>query len=78
MIEVINVQPLENYMLKLEFNNTEVKYFDMKSYLNHGIFKELQDLRIFNSVKIFFETINWSNGADLCPEVLYENSTFEI
>ena len=41
-------------MIKLNFNNNEVKYFDMKSYLNHGIFRELQDLRIFNSVKKFF------------------------
>ncbi|MBM2816261.1 MAG: hypothetical protein HW421_3023 [Ignavibacteria bacterium] len=74
MISVCKVKPLDNYMLLLEFNNSETKIFDMKEYLNHGIFQELKDINIFNSVKISFDTIEWINGADLCPEVLYEKS----
>ncbi|MDT3740157.1 MAG: DUF2442 domain-containing protein [Candidatus Kapabacteria bacterium] len=78
MITVKRVEPKENYILELEFNNSEIKYFDMKEYLNHGIFKELENPKLFNSVKVFFETINWDNGADLCPEVLYKKSTYDI
>jgi hypothetical protein len=78
MITVKSVKPKENYILELEFNNSEIKYFDMKEYLNHGIFKELKNPKLFNTVKVFFETINWDNGADLCPEVLYKNSTIAI
>ena len=74
MVSVTNVEPLDDYILKLEFNNTEIKYFDMKSYLDHGIFKDLRDISIFGSVKLFFDTINWSNGADICPDILYEKS----
>ncbi|MBM4033804.1 MAG: DUF2442 domain-containing protein [Planctomycetes bacterium] len=28
----------------------------------------------FNAVRVSFDTIAWPNGADLCPEVLYEES----
>lgn len=75
MVSVTKVEPLDDYILKLEFNNSEIKYFDMKSYLNHGIFKDLKDVKVFRSVKLFFDTINWSNGADLCPDMLYEESS---
>ena len=43
-----------------------------------GIFSEsaasLKDTAIFNSVHVSFDTLEWSNGADLCPEVLYSDS----
>ncbi len=78
MISVVDVKPLDNYILQLEFDNSEIKYFDMKSYLEHGIFSELKEKKIFEEVKIFYDTINWSNGADLCPETLYQKSTFSL
>jgi len=45
-----------------------VKKFDVKPYLGIGIFKELQDLSVFNSVTPFLGSIQWSNGVDLCPD----------
>ncbi len=74
MIAVTKVQPLDDYKLLLKFSNSEQKVFDMSSYLNHGIFKELKDKKVFNSVRISFDSIEWNNGADLCPDVLYEKS----
>lgn len=46
----------------------------MKPFLEKGIFKELQDKNMFNSVKINFDTIEWENEADMNPEMLYEDS----
>lgn len=46
----------------------------MKPYLEKGVFKELKDISIFNSVKVSFDTIEWKNEADLDPEMLYEDS----
>lgn len=46
----------------------------MKPYLNFGIYKDLKNEMIFNSVKISFDSIEWSNEADIDPEVLYEES----
>ncbi|HOD39559.1 MAG TPA: DUF2442 domain-containing protein [Candidatus Wallbacteria bacterium] len=71
---VKSVKALANYTLLLSFDNNEVKIFDMKPYLDKGIFKKLKDEEIFKSVKISFDTIEWPNGADICPEILYDES----
>lgn len=68
---VINVKPEQNFKLLITFNNGERKRFDVKPYLGIGIFKELQDVSLFNSVKPFLGSIQWSNGVDLCPDTLY-------
>ena len=71
---VINVKPEQNYTLLITFNNGEVKRFDVKPYLGIGIFNELNDLSLFNSVKPTLGSIQWANGADLCPDTLYLES----
>jgi len=71
---VNNVKALNDYKLELTFENKEVKIFDVKPYLDTGLFKTLKDKNIFKMVKISFDTIEWPNGIDLDPEVLYEKS----
>lgn len=71
---VKNVKPSSDYTLCIEFTNGEIRLFDMKPYLNTGIFKELQNKAIFNSVRPFLGSIQWKNGLDLCPDTLYEKS----
>jgi len=71
---VTNVKPSQNYTLQVTFSNGEVKNFDVKPYLGIGIFKELQDLGVFHSVKPFMGSVQWSNGVDLCPDTLYLDS----
>ncbi len=66
--------PHPNYTLTLVFTNDEVKVFDVKPYLQIGIFRELQDLTLFNSVKPFLGSIQWKNGQDFCPDTLYLDS----
>ena len=68
------MKPEQNYSLLLNFSNGEVKWFDIKPYLEIGIFRELQELSIFNSVKPFLGSIQWVNGVDLCPDTLYMES----
>lgn len=71
---VKEVKALENYLLYLKFDNNEEKIFDVKPYLEIGIFKELKDIKKFQSVKISFDSIEWINHADFDPEMLYEKS----
>ncbi|NQU38628.1 MAG: DUF2442 domain-containing protein [Lentisphaerae bacterium] len=71
---VKEVTPLDGYELLLTFGNGEVRTFDMKPYLDHGVFAQLRDERVFRTVHVSFDTIEWENGADLCPEVLYSES----
>lgn len=71
---VANVIPEHNFTLRITFNNGEVKCFDVKPYLGIGAFRELQDLSLFNSVKPFLGSIQWTNGLDFCPDTLYLES----
>lgn len=73
---VTAVKPLNNYVLHLTFKNGEQKEFDMKPYLETGIFKELKDEAIFKTARISFDTVSWVNEADIDPETLYHESTF--
>lgn len=71
---IIDVQPLDGYRLLLTFDNREKRVFDVSPYLNLGKFSELKDIKIFNSVKVKFDSIEWGNQLDLDPELLYKNS----
>ena len=71
---VLEVKPAEDYNITLTFSNGEVKIFDMKPYLDTGIFRELKDTSLFNSVRMFLGSVQWQNGQDLCPDTLYLES----
>jgi hypothetical protein len=73
--ELKAVSPQDDYMLLLTFENGEQRLFDMKPLLNKGIFRELKDPAMFNTVRVCFHSIAWKNEADLAPEILYPNST---
>ena len=70
-----DVKPQDDYLLLLTFENGEKRQFDMKPYLDLGIFQELKDLKLFKTVRKSFDTIEWDNEADLDPELLYQKST---
>ena len=73
--KAIDVKPLKNYMLEIVFDNGEKKIFDVKPYLKFKQFKELENEKQFKKVKIAGLSIEWENGADICPDELYNNST---
>ena len=68
------VHPGVDYTLTILFDNNEERIFDVKPYLDRGIFTQLKDHRIFNSVKPLLGSIQWINGLDFCPDTLYEES----
>lgn len=63
-LAIKDVKPKDNYLLNLTFENGEKRQFDMKPYLDFGIFQELKDLRLFKTVKTSFDSIEWDNEAD--------------
>ena len=72
--KAIDVKTLKNYMLEITFDNGEKKIFDVKPYLKFELFKELENEEAFRKVKIAGLSIEWENGADICPDELYYNS----
>jgi hypothetical protein len=71
MKKVISVIPLNDYRLQIEFDSKEVRIFDVKPYLNFGIFKELKNEEYFKNVRTSLDSIAWKNGQDFSPETLY-------
>ncbi|MDR0546907.1 MAG: DUF2442 domain-containing protein [Dysgonamonadaceae bacterium] len=71
---VKDVKPQQDYTLHLWFKNGEEGIFDVKPYLDKGIFRELKDLSMFNSVHPDGLSIEWDNEASLCPDTVYLES----
>jgi len=74
-LSIKKVKPLDDYNLELTFENNEIRIFDVKPYLDTGLFKTLKDEKIFKMVKVSYDTIEWPNKVDLDPEVLYEKAS---
>lgn len=73
-LAIKEVKPQDNYLLVLTFENGEKRQFDMKPYLDLGVFQDLKDISLFNTVKTNFDSIEWANEADFDPEILYQKS----
>ena len=71
---VKNVIAHADYRVELEFENGEIRLFDVSPYLEKGIFKNLKNPAYFNRVKPFLGSIQWPGGQGFCPDTLYEDS----
>jgi uncharacterized protein DUF2442 len=74
MHKVVTVRANDDYSLDLEFDDGSKRRFDVKPYLEFGIFKELKDKKYFKRVRIAFGTVQWPNEQDISPETLYTES----
>ncbi|MCI8411000.1 MAG: DUF2442 domain-containing protein [Clostridia bacterium] len=72
--KAIDVKVLDNYELEIIFNNKEKRIFDVKPYFKFKQFEVLKDFKKFQTVKVGGLSIQWVNGADICPDELYNNS----
>ncbi len=71
---VKSVNAVQDYVLEIVFNNNEKKVFDVKPFLNFGLFSELKDIIMFQTAKAELGTVIWENGLDICPDNLYLES----
>ena len=71
---IIDVSYVEDYKLKLKFENNEYKLVELQPHLDGKIFEPLQDIAYFKSVALNrdIDTIVWPNNADFSPDFLYE------
>ena len=67
----VKVFPEDDYTLKVEFDNGEVKIFNVKPYIQGEWYGKLADKAYFRSVKTDGYTVVWPEGQDLCPDELY-------
>ncbi len=76
---VVVVRPLEPYRLELTFDEGTVGVVDLEGWLIGlgGVFAPLEDKAFFRQVRLCSDggTVEWPNGVDLCPDVLYSRAT---
>ena len=71
-VKKVAVKP--DYKLRLTFSDGKARIFDVKPFLDKGIFRELRDESLFKSARVWHGTVRWSGGQDICPDTLYEDS----
>ncbi len=70
--EVRKVEARDDHTLVLTFEDGERKLFDMKPYLDGGVFRELKDIEMFKTVRVCFSSVALANDVDFDPEALYD------
>jgi hypothetical protein len=71
MPTIIEVKPLENFILWVRYSDAVSGYLNVKSFISGGISQALLNEQYFKQVHIDeFGGICWDNGFDFCPNVV--------
>ncbi len=70
-LEVVKAEYVNDYKVKLWFNNNITKVVDLKNSLVGAVFQPLHDINVFKCFSVKYNTIEWENGADFAPEYLF-------
>lgn len=68
--DVKTVTPLSDYRLYVEITDGQRGIFDVKPYLDHGVFRELRNPDYFRQVSIVLGALTWPHQQDIAPETL--------
>lgn len=68
--DVVHIEVLSDYRIKVTLSNGATGIFDVKPYLDRGVFDELRDYGYFRRARIEFGTITWPNEQDFSPETI--------
>ena len=73
---IVNVEPLDDYKIKLCYETGEVKLFNVLPYISGKWYEELYNQNYFKSVHLISSGygIEWGNGQDIAPHELYDLS----
>jgi len=71
---VKSVRPQENYCLLLTFENGERRIFDLKPYLDKGVFTRLKNAALFKTARVVSGSVEWRGEIDLSYDTLYISS----
>jgi hypothetical protein len=71
---VKDVRPVDDYRLEVTFENGERRVFDVKPYLQRGVFVRLQNRAVFQAARVVAGSVEWPGGLDLSYDTLYLES----
>jgi len=68
---VAHVHANDDHTLTLTFVDGQQRRFDVKPYLDRGMFRELARLEYFRRAMVVEGTVVWPNEQDFCPDTLF-------
>ena len=74
--KIKDVKPKEDLIIEVQFENNEIKQYDIKKIINKwNIFEKLKDKKLFENVKVDVGGygISWNEDIDLSCEEIWEN-----
>ncbi len=71
LVWITKAQYLENYKVKLTFNDGLIETVDLANSLEGKVFEPLNDISYFKKFKLDSWTLTWPNDSDFAPEYLY-------
>ncbi len=79
LLDVTAVQVLPGFTLRITFENGEVRRYSMSRLLapEATAFSPLRKVVLFRQAFVAHGTVCWPNGADIAPELLYQQSVPE-
>jgi hypothetical protein len=69
-LHVKDAEHIENYRVRLEFNDGTYGIVDLSDSLDGTVFEPLKNLDYFKRFRLEGHTLAWENGADFAPEYL--------
>lgn len=69
-MNIVNVEPIDNYQLLIQAENGITGVFDVSPYLNSEVFEPLKDRENFLKVTNGGYFIEWDCGADLSADTI--------
>ena len=74
LFDVIGVEPQKDHTLRLEFENHEIRLFDMTPYLDKKPYTKLKHAPLFMKAMVADGTVVWPGNIDIAPETLWDDS----
>lgn len=68
------IRPLDDYLMEVGFENGEFRIFDLKPYLDRGVFARLKNRAAFQAAQVVAGSVEWPSGPDLSYDTLYLES----
>ncbi len=68
--DIIHFEIMTDHRIKVTLSNGKSGIFDVRPYLDRGIFKELKNYDYFRRARIEFGTLTWPNEQDFSPETI--------
>jgi hypothetical protein len=76
-VQIVKAQ--NDFTLLITFTNGLQKVFDVKPYLEIGVFKSLKNKAMFSTAHVEYGTVVWKNDVDFDPDTLFlEGKEFEF